>query len=120
MKLPHQEPIRFVKELLEIDAEYAFVSCIFPHLPTLAMVCEAAAQSSAAFAQDDKNITMGFLVSLKDIELLNNLVYDNYIIKIKREMVFGSMSEFRFELLNNSTIYATGNLVIALQDENFK
>ena len=28
-------------------------------------------------------------------------------------MVFGSMSEFRFELLNNSTIYATGNLVIA-------
>lgn len=28
MKLPHQEPIRFVKELLEIDAEYAFVSCI--------------------------------------------------------------------------------------------
>jgi len=72
MKLPHQEPIRFVKELLEIDAAYAFVSCIFPHPPTLAMVCEAAAQSSAAFAQDDKNITMGFLVSLKDIELLNS------------------------------------------------
>ena len=120
MHLPHQEPIRFAKEVLKIDGEYAFVSCIFPYSPTLAMVCEAAAQSSAAFAQDNKNITMGFLVSLKDIELINELIHNEYVIKIKTEMVFGSMSEFKFELFKDSTIYVTGNLVIALQDENSK
>lgn len=120
MNLPHQEPIKFVKELLQINNEYACVSCLFPSLPSLAMVCEAAAQSSAAFAQEDKGITMGFLVSLKDIELLDELIYTNYIIKIKRETIFGSMSEFKFELTKDSTIYVTGYLVIALQDETSK
>jgi predicted hotdog family 3-hydroxylacyl-ACP dehydratase len=120
MNLPHQEPIRFVKELLQIDDEYAFVSCSFPTTPTLAMVCEAAAQSSAAFAQDNKSIPMGFLVSLKNIELLNELIHNNYIIKIKRETIFGSMSEFKFELTKDSIVYVTGYLVIALPDETSK
>lgn len=117
MNLPHQEPIRFAKELLQIDNEYAFVSCSFSTTPTLAMVCEAAAQSSAAFAQENQKVTMGFLVSLKEIELLNELIHSDYIIKIKRETIFGSMSEFKFELIKDSTIYVTGYLVIALQDE---
>ena len=96
MNLPHQEPIKFVKELIGLDNEYASISCLFPVTPTLAMVCEAAAQSSAAFAQDSKNI------------------------KIKKEMVFGSMSEFKFELTKDSIIYVKGYLVIALQNENSK
>lgn len=118
MNLPHQEPIRFAKELLQVDDEYAFVSCLFPYCPSLAMTCEAAAQSSAAFAQENQKVTMGFLVSLKDIELLNELIHTEYVIKIKQETVFGSMSEFKFELINDSTIYVKGYLVIALQNEN--
>ncbi len=50
------------------DADYIFVSCSFPYLPTLPMICEAAAQSSIVFSQNEKP-QIGFLLSLKDVEL---------------------------------------------------
>ena len=115
MKLPHQEPIRFVKELLEIDAEYAFVSCIFPHLPTLAMVCEAAAQSSIVFSQNEKP-QIGFLLSLKDVELLKDCDILEFQIKIKKDTSFDLLNEFSFELINQNDIYAKGTFIVKLQD----
>lgn len=117
MILPHQAPIRFAQEIIKKSEDFIFVSCSFPFIPTLSMVSEAAAQSSAAFAQSDKPI-IGFLISLKDIEQIDEFTQIKYEIKIKKNISFGSMTEFSFELLNNDKIYAKGFLTIALQDEN--
>ena len=117
MILPHQSPIRFAQEIIEKNEDFILVSCFFPFIPTLSMVSEAAAQSSAAFAQGDKPI-IGFLISLKNIEQINEFTQTKYEIKIKKNISFGSMTEFSFELLNNDEIYAEGFLTIALQDEN--
>ena len=69
MNLPHQEPIRFANEVLSSSLNKISVSCKFPFSPTLAMACEAAAQSSAGFAQESSEPKIGFLVSLKEITL---------------------------------------------------
>jgi hypothetical protein len=52
MNLPHQAPIRFVEKIIEKNEDFYLVACSFPYIPTLSMVSEAAAQSSAAFGQD--------------------------------------------------------------------
>lgn len=117
MNLPHQDPIRFAKDIVELNENSALVNCIFPFIPTLSMVAEAAAQSSAAFAQEKPLI--GFLISLKNIEQINEFIHKEYVIKIKSEITFGSMTEFGFELLNNSNLFAKGFLTIALQDDSF-
>jgi hypothetical protein len=117
MILPHQVPIRFAQEIIEKNEEFTIVSCLFPFKPTLPMVSEAAAQSSAAFAQGDKPL-IGFLISLKNIELISELNEIKYNVKIKKEISFGSMTEFSFELISNKEVCAKGFLTIALQDEN--
>ena len=117
MILPHQEPIRFAQEIIQIEDDFRIVSCLFPFIPTLAMVSEAAAQSSASFAQGEKPV-IGFLISLKNIEQLSEFSNTEYKIKIKKEISFGSMTEFSFELLSDTEISARGSLTIALQDEN--
>ena len=117
MILPHQAPIRFAQEIIEKNEEFIIVSCLFPFNPTLSMISEAAAQSSAAFAQGDKPL-IGFLISLKNIEQITEFTEVEYKVKIKKEISFASMTEFSFELINNNKIYARGFLTIALQDEN--
>lgn len=117
MILPHQEPIRFAQEIIQIDEDFRVVSCFFPFIPTLSMVSEAAAQSSAAFAQGDKPL-IGFLISLKNIEQISEFNQLKYEIKIKKEISFGVMTEFSFELMDDTQSCAKGFLTIALQDEN--
>lgn len=60
MNLPHEEPIRFANEVLNLSENRITVSCSFPFSPTLAMACEAAAQSSAGFAQESSEPKIGF------------------------------------------------------------
>ena len=85
--LPHQKPIRFVEEIVKKDADYIFVSCSFPYSPTLPMICEAAAQSSIVFSQNEKP-QIGFLLSLKDVELLKDCDILEFQIKIKKDTSF--------------------------------
>lgn len=81
MNLPHQAHIRFAQEIIEKNEDFYIVKCSFPYIPTLAMVSEAAAQSSAAFAQNKKEPVIGFLISLKNIKKLSEL--KKKIIKLK-------------------------------------
>lgn len=117
MILPHQEPIRFAQQIIEIEDDFRVVSCKFPFIPTLSMISEAAAQSSAAFAQGEVPV-IGFLISLKNIEEICKFDKNEYEIKIKKDISFGAMTEFSFELIDNTEICAKGSLTIALQDEN--
>ena len=121
MKLPHEKPIRFAQEILEEKDDYKIISCIFPYVPTLSMVSEAAAQSSASFAQDDNSKPkIGFLISLKNISELIKPEDTEYKIKIEKSFNFGAMTEFLFELKKDEKVFVTGNLTIAIADEENK
>ncbi len=116
MNLPHQAPIRFAQEILEKNEDFCIVKCSFPYIPTLPMVSEAAAQSSAAFAEDKNEPIIGFLISLKNIKKLSELNKIEYQIKISKSFNFGSMTEYKFELFDEKKTYAKGELTIALKD----
>ncbi|WP_026803010.1 hypothetical protein ACN2EN_01570 [Aliarcobacter lanthieri] len=115
INLPHQKPVRFVKDLVKIEDDIAYVTCLFPNIPTLAMIFEAAAQSSVAFNQEEIP-KIGFLVSLKDIELLKEPNILKFEIIVKQEINLGFFNEFTFELINENIIYAKGRFVVKLQD----
>lgn len=115
IKVPHEKPIRFVNQLINKDENTILVDVTFPFKPTLAMVCEASAQGCAGFAPQDEEAKIGFLVSLKNVELLNELLETDYFIRIKKSFDFGLMTEYIFELENSNTIYAKGTLTIAMQ-----
>lgn len=79
------------------------------------MVCEAAAQSSVAFSKEEDS-KIGFLLSLRDVELLKDCDTLEFEIKIKKETSFDSLNEFSFALMNQNDIYAKGSFVVKLQD----
>lgn len=116
MNLPHQPPIRFVKKIIEKNQDFYIVKCSFPYIPTLSMVSEAAAQSSAAFAQDKKEAVVGFLISLKNVEIRSEFIKKDYEIKISKSFNFGTMTEYKFKLFDEKNIYAIGQLTIALEN----
>ena len=115
MNIPHLMPIEFAKEALSVTQNEVRVKCIFEQEPTLAMFLEAAAQSSAAFAQDSSKI--GFLISLKDVDLLKTSTSLEYIIKVKKIVQIGAINEFSFEVftLNENKKIAKGNFTIMIQ-----
>ena len=115
MNLPHQAPIRFAKEIIEKGENFFIIKCSFPYIPTLPMISEAAAQSSAAFAQDNKEPIIGFLVSLKNIEKISEFTKEDYQIIISKSFNFGNMTEYKFEVSDEYTIYAKGELTIAFK-----
>jgi len=117
MNIPHQEPIKFAKELLEVNKEFVKVKCSFKIIPTLPMLFEAAAQSSAGFSQDEE-IKVGFLVSLKDVKQNEEPDILDFIIKVEKNLEFGAVCEFSFNVfdLEENTNYATGVLTVMIQE----
>ena len=117
MSIPHQEPIKFAKELIEANEEFVKVKCSFKTLPSLAMIFEAAAQSSAGFSQEEK-AKIGFLVSLKGVKLNKKLDTLDYIIKVDKNLELGTVCEFSFTVYNmeENINYANGTLTVMIQE----
>lgn len=118
MILPHLEPVRFAKEITSCDKNVAFVKCKFPSDASLAMLCEAAAQSSAAFAQNNftkEGAKIGFLVSLKNVNLLKDLNDNKCDIKVTKNVDLGNMCEYDFEVINKGEIFSNGTFTIVIQ-----
>ena len=113
--LPHQEPILFAKEVRSIIGNVAIIKVKFPTLPTLAMLVESAAQSSAAFSES--NESEGFLVTLKNVKLLNKPEALEYEVKITFEYQLEALTYFNFEIIADSKIIAIGIFVIAIKND---
>lgn len=116
MKIPHLEPVKFAKEILDVEETKAEVYCEFPTTPSLAMIFEAAAQSSAAFSQNETKI--GFLISVKDTELLDANIDNNILIRVEKKAAFGAICEFSFLAmsLNKDKLFAKGILTVMIQE----
>ncbi len=117
MNLPHREPLIFAKRVIWKDAESATVLCEFEEVPTLAMFLEAAAQSTAAFASEEKT-PIGFLTMCKDIKLLAPFVGKYYHIQITKDTEINTIKRFLFEVFDKSgkIKYASGSLTILIRD----
>ena len=111
--LPHTWPIRFAKHIIFAEPTRARVKIAFEEIPTLPMLIEAAAQSSAAFS--DGSEKAGFLVSLKNIKLLERLDLLEYEAQISCEHQMDPLAYFNFEIFDGQTMVAKGSLVIAIK-----
>lgn len=113
LNLPHQEPLKFAKYVVSKDDILAVVKIQFDDIPSLPMLVEAAAQSSAAFSDD--NDKMGFLVTLKNIKLLNEPRSIEYNIKIIFKQQVDILTYFNFEAYDEDILMVNGTFTIALQ-----
>ena len=112
IKLPHLAPIKFAKTVLFKDEKGARVSLEFPQIPTLSMMVEASAQSSAAFRSHDKE--NAYLVSLKGIKLVQKATQMNLEVEVLDAHRLDKMRYVEFKVFEGETILATGTLVIAV------
>jgi hypothetical protein len=112
IKLPHIAPIKFAKYTLQKDEKTARVLLEFPQLPSLAMMVEAAAQSSASFRSNDKE--NAYLVSLKGIKLLQKPTSAQLEARVVDEYRLEQMRYVGFEIFEKETCVASGTLVIAM------
>ena len=112
LKLPHQEPIRFAKYVVSKDETTAMVKVEFDSIPTLPMIVESAAQSSGSFGSED--VSLGYLVSLKNVKLLQTPKLLHYNVKVINEYNIGSMTYYSFEFFEEEVLIATGSFIIAV------
>jgi hypothetical protein len=112
--IPHADPVRFAKSLNFADKTDASVNVEFNNIPTLAMLVEAAAQSSAGVLTDEKTIQKGFLVTLKNVLLLEKPKLKTYIIAVHLEHKIENFKSFSFQAFENKKIIATGILSVSI------
>lgn len=114
IKLPHLAPLKFAKSTLEKDEKSSRVLIEFEQIPSLPMLVEAAAQSSASFRINDKE--NAFLVSLKGIKLLQKPTKMSLVVHARDEHRLDQMRYVGFDIFEDETVcVATGTLVIAVQ-----
>ncbi|MCD6433058.1 MAG: hypothetical protein J7L21_03365 [Sulfurimonas sp.] len=113
--IPHIPPIRFVKSLISADVKNASVVVGFDMIPTLGMLVEAAAQSSSAILSEDSTVRIGFLVTLKNIKLLQKLKSTKYIVDVHLDHKLADFNSLSFTIIENDNVVATGSFAIALQ-----
>jgi len=116
MKLLHQEPLVFAKDVISISEEKAEVLCEFEQLPTIGMFIETAAQSTAAFFQDI-DIQSGYLAQASNIELLEKVTEKSYVTLLNLEIKFESMAKYSFVIQNssNNKIVCKGEVTVSIQ-----
>ena len=113
--LPHTAPIKFVKELLQTDEKSAVVKIAYDEIPTIGMLVEAAAQSSAGISDKRNTGRMGFLVSLKNVKLLEEIKSYEYIAKIELVSRLDDFKSLKFEIFEEEKMIAKGSFAIILQ-----
>ena len=112
LNLPHREPIRFAKEIISKESNRARVKIGFDEIPSLAMMIEAAAQSSAAIGEGNEK--MGFLVSLKNIKLLTSPTKTTLEVEVINEHNMGNMKMMNFNIFEDETKVSAGSFMIAI------
>ncbi len=113
LNLPHIEPIRFAKYIISKESNRARVKLEFDTIPSLAMMIEAAAQSSAAIGESDAKI--GFLVSLKNVKLLTSPTKTILEAEVVNEHNMENMKMMNFDIFEDETKISTGSFMIATE-----
>lgn len=115
-KIPHIAPVRFVKSLNSADFNSASVNIGFDYIPSLPMLIEAATQSSSGVLYEE-TVTdcMGFLVTVRNVKLLQELKSKEFIVNVTLDNKLANFKYFSFIILENDESIATGSFSISLQ-----
>ncbi len=113
LNLPHLDPIKFAKYIISQDGDTYRVRIAFETIPSLAMLVEASAQSSAAFGAGESKT--GFLVTLKNIKMLEKPSSLEYDVEVTSEQQIDALTYFSFEVYDKDLVVASGVFIIALQ-----
>ena len=112
--LPHQAPIRFAKYVISKDEDRALVKNEFATVPTLGMLIEAVAQSSATFAAQEDKGNDGFLATLRNVKLLTKPSSLEFNITIIRTQQVQKVGYFSFEVNQDEVLIATGSFMVII------
>ena len=112
LNLPHLYPIKFAKKVLYREDSTARVLVEFEEIPSLAMLIEASAQSTAAFSNGSKS--SGYLASMKGVKLLRTLNAKHFEVTVIQKYSLKNMTFFDFEVYEKETLCAQGSLTIVL------
>ena len=115
LNLPHQSPVKFAKYIISQDETWARVQVGFDSLPSLGMLIESAAQSSAAIGTNESS-KMGFLVSLKNIKLLNPPTKNILEVKVKNEHSMENMKMMSFDIFEDERVITSGSFMLAIEN----
>lgn len=113
INLPHIAPLKFAKHIIEKAPKRARVYVAFEEIPSLPMLVEAAAQSSAAYRENDSE--SAYLVSLKDVSLVQAPSQMEFEVEIFDEHRMERLRYIRFDVYEIDKIIADGTYVIAVQ-----
>jgi len=113
--IPHLPPIRFVKTLIKADETSASVAVGFDEVPTLGMLIEAAAQSSSGIQDVENNERMGFVITLKNIKLLEDVNSKEFVVDVELVHKLDNFQSLSFTVFEEKIKVATGGFSIALQ-----
>jgi len=113
--IPHVAPLRFVKERVSATLEDAVVKIGFDEVPSLGMLIEAATQSSSGIVNDEINGRIGFLVTLKNIKLLQTPQTTTFQVKIHLDLKAEDLRYLSFTIYDEDVTVITGSFVIILQ-----
>jgi len=113
--IPHVAPLRFVKERISATLEDATVEIGFDEVPSLGMLIEAATQSSSGIVNDEINGRIGFLVTLKNIKLLQTPQTTTFQVKIHLDLKAEDLRYLSFTIYDEDVTVVTGSFVIILQ-----
>ena len=122
IKLPHQKPILFVKTVIESAEHDANTEVEFPYNPTLAMMVEAAAQSSAfvrvskekAAANLPQDCAEGMLIGLKKVSLHEKSCHCSQRIAITYSGNLQNFFSFDFSVSEGERSICSGTLNVIL------
>lgn len=112
-RLPHKEPIIFIKEMIELTEESCRFWTEFPTLPSLAMFCEAAAQGSSYFPLSPE-CTIGVVSSFRNVKKIAPIENRRFRLKIQIKHAFNNSYLFDFEAHDptTDTLTATGEIAV--------
>jgi hypothetical protein len=113
--IPHLAPVKFVKSLIYADFEKASVLIEFDYIPSLPMLIESAAQSSSGILNDNKDIRIGYLVTLRNIKLLHNIESKELIVEVSLDYKIEDYKYLSFDIIQNEIIIAQGSFSLALK-----
>jgi len=112
--LPHLAPIRFAKYVISRDGDEAVVKNEFATIPSLGMLIEAAAQSSAALANEDEKGKVGYLTSLKNIKLLTQPTSLECEISVELTNRVNNIGYLSFEVNQSEVLIASGVFIVVV------
>ena len=114
LDLPHTSPIKFAKYIILKDESSARVQVEFDEIPSLGMLIESAAQSSAAIGTKESG-AMGYLVSLKNVKLLNTPTKKILEVQVLNEHNMENMKMMNFDIFDGEMKISTGSFMIAIE-----